>query len=185
MRKSFTLIEVLVAIFLLSLLLGLAMYSFKLYIKNFNTLNLTLPIKVINYEFLDKNIKALYPYPINDYKKYYFYNTKTSMQYISLYGFYFNYPVVSKLECINNNLIYMESPLYNKYQNYLKPKILKNLVYKRKLFKFNNRCNFDIKFKNNFPYFIKLYLDNKVYFFKPDINWYKLKDILKSMENNV
>ena len=185
MKKAFTLIEILVALFLLTLLLGLAMSALKLYLRNFNDLKVSLPLKVINYEILDKNLKAIYPYPINNNKQYFFKQNQNSIKYISLYGFYFDNGVVSQLKCENNKLIYLESPLYNKYQNYLNPKILENIVYKRVLFKAKNICKIKVSKKDSMPDFIEIDIDNYKYFFKPEINWFKLKDILNIMEQNI
>ena len=185
MKKAFTLIEILVVLFLLTLLLGLAMSAFKLYLRNFNDITLSLPSKVINYETLNKNLKAIYPYPINNNQDYYFFEKANEIKYISLYGFYFNDAVVCELKCENNKLLYMESPLYNKQQNYLNPIILKNLLYKQVLFRAKYKCHIKVEENKGLPVFIELEIDNNKYFFKPEINWFKLKDILRIMEKNV
>jgi prepilin-type N-terminal cleavage/methylation domain-containing protein len=183
MKKAFTLIEVLVAVFLLSLLLASLMFAFKLFIKKLNDLVYTLPTRSINYELIYKNISAFYPYFLQsrDKKqlKLFFKNEKNYIEYISNYPLYYNRMVISRLECSNHKLLYSESLLFDKKQNYNNPVVFQN-NFKKVLFKYKHICKIDVqKNDNNFPELITVFIDDKKMIFPVISNYYRLKGLLK------
>jgi len=184
MKKSFTLIEVLVSIFLLSLLLASLMFAFKLFIKRLNNIVYELPNKSINYELLYKNISAFYPYFLQSKDKQhlrlFLKINKNSIEYISKYPLYFNKMVISKIECKKNHLMYFESLLFSKKQNYNSPIIfLKD--YNKTLFSYKKICNIKVirNKKNLFPRLVEITLDNDKMIFPIMSNFYRLKILLK------
>jgi len=181
MKKSFTLIEILVAIFLLSLLLATAMFSFRLFIKSSDSVSVNIPKKAIAYEWIDKSISGMYPYVLqenNNYKYFIHYNKK-KLTYVSSIPLYYTDLVLVQLECKDNKLIYKESPIYNKFQNYKNPKIIENNSTKMVLLDNLEKCQINCKKNKNFLKEVDLILNSQKWIFTPKNSWVNLKKILK------
>jgi hypothetical protein len=189
MRKSFTLIEVLIAVFLLTLLIATAMMSFKVFVKRADDVKYMLPKNAIDFELVNKTVKGFYPYCIKNGSKaeYFFHYNDKEVEYVSLNGLYYNNSVVSKLVCEDNSLVYYESPLFDKLQNYNNPKILKDENFKIVLLKDLKLCKINIKAdqEGKFPLVFEIDTDKINMIFSPDSSWEKFKDTLNTNLENL
>lgn len=162
-KTAFTLVEVLITILLLSLLMTTAMFSFRFLIKNLSTLQLSLPKKAMNYEYLDKSIQGLYFYIIeknNHLKKekaYFFNYDSSSFTYITTHPIYNKSISIATVEYKENTLFYSESKLFTQNQNYLLPE---NNIHNFQKKLYENITNLDINYifqeKTNIPKLIQI-----------------------------
>ena len=185
MRKGFTLVEVLVSVLLMTLLMSSAMFSFKFLLNQLDKIDISIPQKAISYEYLNHSISGMYFYPIQDRKKYFFKNTYDSITFITTTPIFYSHISIAKLVLINKDLIYSESPLYTKKQDYKNPKILNNsfsIVIKKDIKKFN--ISIEYYKETNIPRLIRLIFDNKTWIFKIQSNHIKYKDKLNMEFSN-
>ena len=102
MKKAFTLVELLVTIILFSLLLVVALYSFRFASLDIKNVNNTNPKEAIYYNKLRDAISSIYPYVDVDSKEenkykavhYFFKGEKTECFFITSSGFFFNELVI-------------------------------------------------------------------------------------------
>jgi len=180
MKKSFTLIEVLVAIFLLSLLIASAMFAFKLFIKNSDAINVKLPEKAISFEWLNRSVSGIYPYILNNFD--YFYKCDNDkLIYVTTTPVLYRHLSVAKIFRQNDKVIYEESPVYNRFQDYSHPEILEGNVTK-KIILFSNIKKFKIIcHKKVFLDYITLKINDNTFMFTPKSEWNDLNNTLKSI----
>ena len=170
MKKSFSLVEVLITIMILSLLISTSMFSIKYFIKSLDSFSMSLPYDAINYEKLSKSLKGTYYYVVfkkNELgikKAKNFYHAKSnSLLFITSNPMHYKSISVAKLYVKNNNLIYEESELFIKEQNYLKPKILNKNKFSKTIRKNvkNILITYLYKDTNNIPYLVLVKINNK------------------------
>jgi prepilin-type N-terminal cleavage/methylation domain-containing protein len=188
MKKAFTLLEVLITIMLMTLLMSSAMFSFKFFLDRLDKTELSLPHDAMSYEYINRVISGLYFYPVEVIKnfkledEYFFKTTSTSFSFITSTPIFYDRISVAKVEYKDNKLIYYESKLYSKEQDFKNPKILaKDFSYLLK----KDIKNFKIKYsfykKTNIPKNIELTFDNsEKWIFMIISNNIKYKSILKN-----
>lgn len=184
-KKAFTLVEVLVAIILFSLLMSISLFSFKFFINKLDNVETSNPEKVISYEYLNNSISGLYFYPKE--KSYFFQKDNNSITYVTNNSIYYSEIVIAKIEFKDDKLYYFESKLYDKKQNFLDPKILENSFNYLIL---DNIKDFNIKLdniKDSIPSLITFTFTKNnnlnTWIFKVDSNFYNFKKDLKRDEN--
>jgi len=142
-RSGFTLVEMLVAMVLVSLLIGVALFAFRsqlIMIKKAKTSGIDM---VLSFNQLRSSLQSMKYYVVDDYdafgndmKKLHFYfnGTKKEIDYITTNPLFSKNVAVVKLTCKDKELIYQEEPLYGRI-NFLKPQVLddskKLVLYKR------------------------------------------------------
>jgi prepilin-type N-terminal cleavage/methylation domain-containing protein len=131
MKKGFTLVEMLVAVVLITLLIGVALFAFRLQVITITKAKKTSIEPVIIYENIRASLESMRYYVVNDYdllhhplrQLHYFFNgDNASILYISENPLLSSDIAVSKLLCQDNALMYYEEPLYQ-YIDYLRPAI--------------------------------------------------------------
>lgn len=134
MRTAFSLVEMLVAVILISLLIGIAVFSFKHQLLTIGNLKKVGINKVIHYNQLRASIQSIQYYIVDHYdivnqpmKKFhpYFNGTKDEVNYITSNPIFSKDIAVVKVECLDDRLVYYEEPLY-KDIDYLKPTFKKD-----------------------------------------------------------
>ena len=120
-RAGFSLIEMLVAVVLLSLMIGVAVFSFKYQLIAIQKTKKVGINKVITYNQIRTSLQSIKYYIVDDYdmlnypmKKLhtYFKGTKTKINFITTSPLFSKDIALAKLECIEDSLIYQEEALY-------------------------------------------------------------------------
>lgn len=147
--------EMLIAVILISLLIGVAMFSFKHLLLTMKRTDFTGINKVLKFNQLRTSIQSIKYYVVDDYDilndpmknlHHYFNGTKSTMKYITKSPLFSKDIALVKLSCLDNKLVYQEEPLYERI-DFLKPAVLKN---SRKVTIYNNLkiCEFNYFIKN-------------------------------------
>lgn len=123
MRKSaFTLIELLVTIVLFSLLLAIALYSFRFVSINMRNINNTNPQKAINYDLLRRVLGSIYPYVEMDLKEnsfyYYFKGEDKKCRFITKSPIFYRGVAMGELDYSDGKVIYEEGKIFDKEVDY-------------------------------------------------------------------
>lgn len=125
MRKGFTLIELLVSIAIFSILVALAVYSFRFDIGLVKKVVFPYPKEAIEFSYLNDIIKSMFYYvgvkrDVYNKKNFflYFYGNKKSMKFISMTE---EGPKLFMLYKKGNVLKLKETKVYSKFNNYLNP----------------------------------------------------------------
>ena len=126
MKKAFTLVELLVTIILFSLLLVVALYSFRFASFDIKNVNNTNPKEAIYYNKLRDAISSIYPYvdvdtqEENRYKAvhYFFKGQKKECFFTTSSGFFFQELVISHLYYKDKALWYEEGIIFDKNIDY-------------------------------------------------------------------
>lgn len=148
-RYAFTLVEMLVALILISLLIGVALFTFKSQLMMIQKTKTSGIDSVLSYNQLRSSVQSMKYYVVDDYdvfgrdmKHFHFYfdGSKEQMTYITGNPLFSKDIAVAKLMCANKKLIYKEEPLYGKI-NFLKPQVLKDSP-QITLFKKLSACEF-------------------------------------------
>lgn len=133
-RNAFSLVELLVAIILLSLLIGLAVFSLRYQLTSITKLKKSGIDKVIKYNQIKSSVESMMYYVVDQYDNlnrpmkdlhYYFYGTNKEMNYITLNPLFSSDIAIVKLICQDDKLIYKEEKLYGNV-DFLRPNILEN-----------------------------------------------------------
>ena len=171
MKKSFTLIEVLVAMLLLSVLISTSFFAYKSLMNTFYKIKTSKIKTSLNYYRLYTAVSNLYYYTVYNYdsldKKYkfriFFKGNENSMTFITKSPLFSNSISVVSIFCSNNNLKYREKRLYE--EDYLKPSIdEKDKIIS--LFPYKNSCKIKYKFEQNdetIPRIVLFEIDDKKY----------------------
>jgi len=148
-KSAFSLVEMLVGIILISLLIAIAIFSFKYQLMAIDKTQRVGINKVLKFNQLRGSIQSIKYYIVDDYdnlnypmKKLhtYFIGTKNKINYITKNPLFSKEIAVIKLECIDNNLLYTEEKLYGNI-DFLRPSV-KEDSRKTTLYDNLNRCEF-------------------------------------------
>ncbi len=124
--------EMLIAVILISLLIGVAMFSFKHLLLTMKKTDFKGINKVLKFNQLRTSIQSIKYYVVDDYDMlnhsmknihHYFSGTKMTMRYITSSPIFSEDIAVVKLSCIDESLVYKEEPLYGKI-DFLRPGVL-------------------------------------------------------------
>jgi len=126
MKKAFTLVELLVTIVLFSLLLVVALYSFRFASFDIKNVNNTNPKEAMYYHKLRDAISSIYPYVDVDAKEtnrymavhYFFKGAKEECFFITSSGFFFKEIVMGHLYYKDKKLWYEEGIIFDKSIDY-------------------------------------------------------------------
>jgi len=123
MRKAFTLVELLVAVVLLTLLMGTALFSYRQVLLNITKSQKSTFNEVLKVHQIRTSIESMQDYVVDDYNQFnqpmkqlhsFFLGKEYYFQYISLNPTLSNIPSLSSFECKDNSLVYREEPLYKR-----------------------------------------------------------------------
>ena len=153
-KNAFTLVEMLVAVILITLLIGVAIFAFRyqlIAIKKSQKVGFT---TVLNYNQLRTSIQSIKCYVVDDYDMLkqpmkqlhiFFKGNSTQMTYITESPSFSKELSLAKLSCNDSELLYSEEKLYGSL-DYLSPKFtqdVSNIV----LYKNLKDCNFNYHVK--------------------------------------
>ena len=153
-KNGFTLVEMLVAIVLLSLLIGVAVFAFRMQLINVKKLKSTGLDDVLHYVQLVTPIESMKYYVVEDYdvlgrpmKKmhYFFLGSSQSVRFITTNPNVSKADALVELSCADRNLIYKEEPLFGRI-NFLAPSFLED-SFQTILYQDLKECSF--KYVNN------------------------------------
>ncbi len=127
-KQAFTLIELLVTIVLFSLLLVVALYSFRYVSLNIRKINNTNPQMAMKFNFLKDVFSSAYPYIDTDVTKKvgkeryynYFKGKKESCRFVSSASLFYNEIIIVNLFVENKKLYYSEGKIFAKDIDYKK-----------------------------------------------------------------
>ncbi len=202
-KKAFTLIELLVTIVLFSLLLAVALYSFRFASMDIKSINNTNPQEAIDYYMIRRAIHSLYPLVDIDKNEtnqlkavhYFFNGDKEECSFITDRGVFFNGVVLGHLYFKENQLLYEEGKIFDKGIDYKelykipflhKVSILKNIdKLEFSYLSLDNRLYSN--YKNNIPISISIkFIQNKkskkYYFFVGIDNQRRKSTVLQDRE---
>ena len=123
MRKAFTLVELLVAVVLLTLLIGTAMFSYRQVLLNITKAQKSTFNEILKVHQIRTSIASMQHYVVDDYNQFnqpmkklhdFFLGNEHYVKYISLNPSLSSIPSLSSLECKDNSLVYKEEPLYKR-----------------------------------------------------------------------
>ena len=123
MKKAFTLVELLVAVLLLTLLIGTALFSYRQVLLNITKAQTSTFNEVLNVHQIRTSIESMQHYVVDDYNQFnqpmkklhsFFLGNQHYFQYISLNPTLSTTPSLSSFECKNSSLVYKEEPLYQR-----------------------------------------------------------------------
>ncbi|UCN00590.1 prepilin-type N-terminal cleavage/methylation domain-containing protein [Sulfurimonas sp. SWIR-19] len=130
MRKAFTLVEMLVGVVLLTLLIGVALFSFRLQLITIHKTKLSSINSAISYTQLRSVITSMKYYALQEYdivkrviphSWYYFFDADAKkMKFITINPLFSNVDSLVCLTCKDKQLMYEEEPLYAN-MNFLQP----------------------------------------------------------------
>ena len=123
MKKAFTLVELLVAVLLLTLLIGTALFSYRQVLLNITKAQTSSFNEVLKVHQIRTSIESMQHYVVDDYNQFnqpmkklhsFFLGNQHYFKYISLNPTLSTIPSLSSFECKNSSLIYKEEPLYQR-----------------------------------------------------------------------
>ena len=140
-KQAFTLIELLVTIVLFSLLLVVALYSFRYVSLNIRKINNTNPQMAMRFNFLKDVFSSAYPYIDTDVTKKvgkeryynYFKGKKESCRFVSSASLFYNEIIIVNLFVENKKLYYSEGKIFAKDIDYKKLDNIEMLSFSYKL----------------------------------------------------
>jgi len=135
MKKAFTLVEMLVAVVLLSLLIGIAMFSMRLQLITISKVKLHGISQVLKYNQLKTTIESMKYYAVQDYDMlnqpikyqwhYFFHGDATQMLFITQNPIFDSGDTLVELKCLDDKLVYTQEPLYKRI-DFLRPRLLQD-----------------------------------------------------------
>jgi prepilin-type N-terminal cleavage/methylation domain-containing protein len=164
-KKAFTLVELLIAVLLLTLLIGTALFSYRQALLNISKAKKSTFNEVLKVHQIRTSIESMQHYVVDDYNQFnqpmkklhiFFTGNKHYFQYISLNPTLYNIPTLSAFECKDNTLIYKEEMLYSRI-DVNRPEFLedsKKIIYWKDI----KDCKFEYKIENT----IMTFLENRV-----------------------
>jgi len=190
-RAAFSLVEMLVAVILLSLLIGVAIFAFKYQLLAIHKAQKVGLDEVLKYNQLKSSIESMKYYVVDDYDMfnkpmknlhYYFDADEHQMNFITTNPYFSKNTSVVNIRCEESQLIYQEEKLYGP-MDFLSPSLLqtsnKTTVYKNLeacSFKYIYRDRVLTELSNDLPTLIELDTSSnskeKSFYFsvKPDNN---------------
>lgn len=123
MRKAFTLVELLVAVVLLTLLIGTALFSYRQVLLNIRKAEKSTFNEVLKVHQIRTSIESMQYYVVDNYNQFnqpmkqlhhFFRGNSHKFSYISLNPNLSTIPSLSEFECKENQLVYTEEPLYGR-----------------------------------------------------------------------
>jgi len=120
-KKAFTLVELLVAVLLLTLLIGTALFSYKQILLNITKAQKSTFHEVLKVHQIRTSIESMQDYVVDDYNQFnqpmkkphtFFLGKEHVFQYISLNPTFSKVPTLSSFECKDDALLYKEASLY-------------------------------------------------------------------------
>jgi prepilin-type N-terminal cleavage/methylation domain-containing protein len=121
MKKAFTLVELLIAVVLLTLLMGTALFSYRQALLNITKAERSTFNDVLKVHQLRTSIESMQHYVVDDYNQLnqpmkklhiFFKGTQHYFQYISLNPTFSTIPSLSSFECKDKKLVFREEILY-------------------------------------------------------------------------
>lgn len=176
MKKAFTLVELLVAVLLLTLLMGTALFSYRQVLLNITKAQKTTFNEILKIHQIRTSIESMQPYVIDEYnhfnqpmkKLHILFNANVQgLKYVSLNSSFSTIPSLSELRCVEDKIIFKEEPLYQ-HLNLNQPVFSqehKEIIYWEEIYD----CKFSYVLgenkvevvNNEFPSFVELtFLDN-------------------------
>ncbi len=131
-KSAFSLVEMLVALVLVTLLIGVAIFSFKYQLMAIHKIKKVGVSAVIKYAQLRSSLESVKHYVVDDYDMlnqpmknlhYYFKGTKKEINYITENPLFSNDIAVVRLKCEEDTLLYKEEKLYGNI-DFLRPQLL-------------------------------------------------------------
>ena len=172
MKKAFTLVELLIAVVLLTLLIGTALFSYRQVLLNITKAEKSSFNEVLKIHQIRTSIESMQHYVVDDYNQLnqpmkklhiFFRGDQDSFQYISLNPTFSSIPSLSAFECKDNKLVYKEEMLYNRI-DVNRPEFLedsKEIIYWDDIdaCKFEYFFNTEVldKIRNRLPTAVKIY----------------------------
>lgn len=156
MKRAFTLVEMLVAIVLLSLLIGVAVFSFRLQLISIHKIKTQSLNKVLRFNQIKSTIQSTKYYVVQQYDMlnlpmsqldYFYQGTAKEIRFITTNPIFTQEDALVMFMCKDNMLLYKEEPLFAKI-NFLRPDFRpqsRELV----LYKNIKNCNFSYLVQKN------------------------------------
>lgn len=123
MKKAFTLVELLVAVVLLTLLIGTALFSYRQVLLNITKAQTNTFNEILKIHQMHTSIESMQHYVVDEYNNFnqpmkklhvFFVGDENAFKYITLNPTFSTIPSLSSFECKDNSLIYKEEPLYKR-----------------------------------------------------------------------
>ena len=123
MKKAFTLVELLVAVVLLTLLIGTALFSYRQVLVNIAKAERSTFKEVLKVHQIRTSIESMQHYVVDEYNQFnqpmknlhiFFKGNDHYFQFITLNPTLTNIPSLASFECKNETLVYTEEPLYGR-----------------------------------------------------------------------
>lgn len=123
MKKAFTLVELLVAVVLLTLLIGTALFSYRQVLLNISKAQTNTFNEILKIHQMHTSIESMQHYVVDEYNNFnqpmkklhvFFVGDENAFKYITLNPTFSTIPSLSSFECKDNSLIYKEEPLYKR-----------------------------------------------------------------------
>jgi len=152
MKKAFTLVEMLVALVLISLLIGVAVFAFRLQLISIHKTKTEGLNRVIKYTQIRSLIESMKYYVVQEYdmlnmpmqKLHYFFNgDEKKIIFITTNPIFSDTDALVELTCKEDTLTYKEEPLFFRI-DYLRPLFL-NDSKSVTLYKYVKKCTFQYK----------------------------------------
>lgn len=153
-KKAFSLVEMLVAVVILTLLIGVAIFSFKHQLIAISKTKKIAIDKAITFKQLKSSLESMTYYVVNVYDtlnqpmkdlNYYFKGTKKEVMYITQSPLFSTEDSVVQLKCDDEKLLYKEEKLYGRI-DFLRPSLLED---SRELIMYNDLSKCEIQYYIN------------------------------------
>jgi len=150
-KKAFTLVEMLVSIVLITLLIGVAIFSFRMQLLTIYKTKTEAINDVLKYNQIQSAFESIKYYVIQEYdmlnqpiKKldYFFEADQNHALFITNNPIYTEKVSLVEFSCVDNSLFYKEEPLYNSNMDYLQPAFSKKNYHKLKIYDALDKCEF-------------------------------------------
>ena len=150
MKKGFTLLEMLVAIVLITLLIGVAIFSFRMQLLTIHKTKTEAINDVLKYNQIKSALESIKYYVVQEYDMlnkpirkldYFFHGSEKEALFITNNPIYSEKVSLVQLTCKNKKLIYKEEPLYG-YMNYLQPSFSPEKSHQLDIYSGLEKCEF-------------------------------------------
>jgi len=147
-------IEMLMAVLLLTLLIATAVYSFRFVLLHLSKQHFSGVNRLLSYTQLRGSLESIRYYAVDNYDAflnpmnqlhYFFKGDEKQMIYITQNPIFSNSTAVAKLECKNKKLLYTEEPLYKRI-DFTQPNVLEDSMQK---VLFSELVNCEFRYQKN------------------------------------